>query len=164
MARSALMEWVEARATRDHDTGCLIWKLAGAHGGLEPQGRYLGQIIRVRRALVEEKRGYKLDIGVTVKARCETEMCVEYKHLIVKKRLGRKGQKWTVAERGKIAEATRASRRAKLTEAAIEDIRRKELPREAYAEKYDIAREYVSDIQSHRAWRDYSSPFAALTL
>lgn len=157
-----LKAWTEERSFRDPDTGCLVWKRAGAHGGKEPQGRYLGKVILVRRALVEAKRDTPLTLSVTVKCTCETPMCIEETHLRVKRRVGRKGQKWSMGERAKIARATRASRRGKLKPEAVADIRSKQEPRAVYAQRYGIAQEYVSDIQSYRAWKDYASPFAGL--
>ena len=157
----SLMEWVEFNSWRDPDTGCLIWKMGGAHGGTQPQGRFGGTTILVRRELFKATTDRPLPRVYTVKCKCDRENCVEPSHLVRKRNPGRKGQRNTVAHNKKIAEGIRAAV-SSLTVGAVEDMRSKEAPREVYAEKYGIAKEHVTDIQTHRVWRDYSNPFAAL--
>lgn len=157
-----LMQWVEMRSWRDPDNGCLVWKMGGAHGNKQPQGRYLGRIILVRRAVYEERTGKKLSLAQTVKCTCEREGCVEPTHLVAKRNRGREGQKATIAQRRNISEGVRRSAMAKLTEEAVADIRTQQEPRTVYAERYSIAKEYVTDIQGFRVWRDYSNPFISL--
>lgn len=157
----ALMEWVAQRSHRN-ESGCLVWKLGGAHGGTQPQGRYMGKIILVRRALFELQRGQPLPRDRTIQCSCETEKCVEPLHFVPKPNKSRKGRSNTPAHRAKIAQSQRESPRAKLTIAAVEDIRSKQEPREVYAARYGIAKEYVTDLQGLRAWKDYQNPYMQL--
>jgi len=158
-----LMAWVESKSRRDEDTGCLIWSLAGAHGK-EPQGRYLGKVILVRRAIVNSTREKPLGTTQSATCSCETEMCVEETHLVVKFRAKlQKGRKLTQAHRAKISASVRKSRKAKLTEEAVADIRSKQEKREVYAERYGILPTYVNDIQAHITWKEYeANPFFGL--
>lgn len=156
----ALLEWVTQRSHRN-ESGCLVWKLGGAHGGTQPQGRYLGKIILIRRKLFELRKGAPLRSDRTIRCTCETENCVEPSHFVAKPNKGRTGMKNTPAHRAKIAKAAR-ERIGKLTPDAVEDIRTGEHPREVYAEKYQIAKEYVTDLQGYRVWKDYQNPFMQL--
>jgi hypothetical protein len=156
-----LMAWVEARATRD-ECGCLLWKLAGAHGGSEPQGRYMGNIIRVRRFIYEAKRGVTVPVGKTIKCLHGEQKCVEPSHMKAYRRVGKKGQKVTVATKVKMARHWRESGRLKVADEAVADIRSGSEPRKVYAQRYGIAEEYVSDLRGGRARLDHSGPFAGL--
>lgn len=156
----ALLEWVTQRSHRNQ-SGSLVWKLGGAHDGTQPQGRYLGKIILVRRKLYELQRGVKLPRDRSIQCSCETDRCVEPQHFVSKPNKSRTGRHNTPAHRAKIAQAQR-EKLAKLTEEAVEDIRTRREKREVYAARYGIAKEYVSDLQSFRVRRDYQNPYMQL--
>lgn len=156
----ALLAWVTDRSYRD-ESGCLVWKLGGNHGGKQPQGRYMGKIILVRRKLLELRSGKPVPRDRCVLCSCQTENCVEWQHFTVKPNPSRKGRTNTPVHRERIALAQRRAV-GKLTPEAIEDIRSRQERREVYAQRYDIAKEYVSDLQGYRAWKDYQNPFMQL--
>jgi hypothetical protein len=157
-----LQAWVEARSTPDEVGGwCLTWNGSKAHGK-EPQGRYKGKIILVRRELWKAKTGEELSLGVSVRCKCGEDGCVSHRCLIVTPRC-EKGRVFTMAHRVAISKAVRKSPKAKLTPEAVADIRNGGEPREVYAKRYGIYLTYVSEIRNRAKWMEHeANPFSGL--
>ncbi|MDQ1260605.1 MAG: hypothetical protein QG643_2431 [Pseudomonadota bacterium] len=155
------LEWLHARCA-DVD-GCLVWKLAAAHG-TDPQTRIggrKGKILLVRRLLWQFVHGRPFPRNSIARVECDTPLCVHPDHIIAAaKRDVLKGRALPLQHRMAIATSKRAS--SHLAQDDIERIRASAAPLAVVAAEHDIDPTYVSAIRLGKVRRDYSNPYLAL--
>jgi hypothetical protein len=153
-----LREWIEARAVAQDE--CWIWKLVLLHGK-QPQGKYKGKIILVRREILKAKKGENFNRNWFAVCSCETHGCVRPEHIVGKARSAmQKGRKMPEHQKAAIAKARRAN--AKLSEENVASIRDSDVSAVAEAERHGICKDYVHLIRAHKVWKNYSNPFSGL--
>lgn len=78
--RATVMAWLEARAKRDEDTGCLLWLRAVNGEGL-PVASVDGVRARNVRRWMLEQLGDPVAPGMRVVPKCRASTCVEPSHM-----------------------------------------------------------------------------------
>ncbi len=153
-----LRAWIEERAVARDE--CWVWKLAMLHGK-QPQGKYKGKIILVRREILKARKGESFNRNWFAVCSCETLGCVRPDHVIGKARSAmQKGRKMPEHQKAAIAKARRAN--AKVNDEGVAQIRNSALPAREEALIHGISKDYVVQIRAHEVWKDYCSPFAGL--
>lgn len=124
----------------------------------------------VRHLMLWITTGRKPDLGLTkaIVPSCENPLCVNPAHLkvvsrkVVMQAAVRTGVMSTLTRRKRVAEGLRKSKRAKLSDEAVADIRScEEGPKEAAA-KHGVSTAYVYMLRRGEWRKDYNSPFAGL--
>lgn len=146
------------------DGACLIWKGACCNG--HPAIRKAGKTSLVRRVVWEELNG-EIPAGHIVRMTCECKKCIEPAHMVctthqkLAKQMGALGLMSGPVRSAAIARAKRKTH-AILSDAAVADMRSGKEFGYVYAERHGVSAGHVSKIQKHKAWREFSSPFAGL--
>jgi hypothetical protein len=154
-----LREWIEARAVPD-DAGCWLWQLTVVHGK-QPQGRYLGKIVKVRREIWEQTRGKAMPVNSFAVCRHGNAACVRPDHVVsISRSKAQIGKPMPPHQRAAIARACQGIRKLKAED--VQEIRASDEPRGVLAARKKISETYVQQIQAGQVWRDFSSPFAGL--
>jgi hypothetical protein len=158
-----MMEWIEARAVRDGD--CLIWKQS--FNGAQPQGGKLidGRkvSVNVRRMAWELKHERQPRKNWVVVCKCETPGCVEPSHLReISRSKMLSGIQLTPTHKAALTRAARNRKSSKLTQEAVDDIRRGDGTIHEKAQRYGVSSNHVNGIIKGRWWRDIRSPFRGL--
>jgi hypothetical protein len=157
-AYKELREWIEERAVANDE--CWIWKLVLLHGK-QPQGKYKGKIILVRREILKARKGKEFARNCFAVCSCGTHGCVRPEHIVAQTRSAAlKGRKMPEHQKAAIARARRAN--GKVDKDIVAEIRDSSGPAWVVAQRYGIHKDYVSQIRTHKAWKDYGSPFAGL--
>ncbi len=155
------LAWLQARVREDAG-GCWEWRLS-AKDGSQPQGKYLGNVINVRRQIVEQVTGKPLPRGWVAVERCECKLCVRPGHQIgISRSEAFKGKEFSVLHKAKLAASAQA--RSKISREVVERIRAEPGTAVAKAQVHGIHVKYVRDILNFKVWKDYSSPFSGLIL
>ncbi|MBC7620608.1 MAG: hypothetical protein H7293_16760 [Candidatus Saccharibacteria bacterium] len=153
-----------ARKTTD-DAGCMVWSGACCNG--HPAMKMPdGKTSLIRRLLWSELHG-EIPAGHIVRMTCTTPRCVSDEHLELTtyKKLGKElGALGVMSGPVRSAAIARAKRKthAKLSDEAVRDIRSSVEFGYILAERHGVSAGHVSKIQKHKAWREFSSPFAGL--
>lgn len=146
------------------DGDCLIWRRACCNG--HPAMRVEQKTKLVRRVLWESANGPILD-GKILRVTCGSALCICPSHTElttyqrVAKQLGALGVMSGPVRSAAIARAKRKTH-AILSDAAVADMRSGKEFGYVYAERHGVSAGHVSKIQKHKAWREFSSPFAGL--
>jgi hypothetical protein len=146
--------------TRPASNGCLIWTggwSAKKKGGVRyPRIRVAGKAYRGHRFAYELKKG-PIPAGGVIRHTCDNSMCVNPDHLIT----GTTAQNnRDAAERNRMAHGARHYR-AKLTEAAVRDIRKRRVLGEsghALAREYGITFRTLYSAANGETWRHVPMP------
>jgi hypothetical protein len=146
------------------DAGCAIWQHSCSNG--HPSMRYQGKTQLVRRVLWEALHG-PIEAGKIIRCTCGSKKCVNPEHFEITtyKKLGKElGAVGVMSGPIRSAAIARAKRKtsAKLTQAAVDDIRTSNETTVTLAKKYGIAQSHASRVKRQQAWRDFSSPWAGL--
>lgn len=154
-----LVEWVKARCEVEQD-GCWIWKLS-AHDGTQPQGKFQGKVINVRRLLVAQLMGRQVRHSWIATCKCGTHLCANPLHLHEQSRsLAFRGVEFSVVHRANLAKSARA--RATLTQEAVEIIRTTDQPKPELARLFGVTADHIGQVLANKVWKEYASPFAGL--
>jgi hypothetical protein len=152
------LDWLHARCAEVD--GCLVWKLAAAHG-TEPQARVGHLTVLVRRMVWELVNGRAFPCNHNARCTCGTDLCVHPDHIQpMSKSKIMVGKALPLTQRAKIA-ATKRSQ-SKLSDEAVALIRASKGPIEKVADEFGIDPTYVSQIRLGKARVDYVNPFAGL--
>lgn len=150
---------------RCHEDGdCLVWP--GACNNGHPGVRIKGKNMLVRRVLWAATHG-PIPPGHIVHMTCNTPRCVNPEHIelttyqCLGKKLGALGVMSGPVRSAAIARTKRKTH-AKLTDAAVHDIRNSDETVQVLSQRYGVARAHISKVRLYKAWRDFSSPFAGL--
>lgn len=146
------------------DCDCLIWLRSCSNG--HPSARVDRKNVLVRRVLWAAMHG-EIPAGHIVRMTCNTPLCVSPEHIALTtyRRLGKQlGALGVMSGPVRSAAIARAKRKthAKLTDAAVRDIRTSDELGRVLAARHGVSQAHVSKVQKHKAWRDFSSPFAGL--
>lgn len=146
------------------DCGCLIWQRSCCNG--HPAARLDGKTVLVRRVLWAALHG-EIPAGRIVRMTCESALCINPEHMELTsyKKLGKQlGALGVMSGPVRSAAIARAKRKthAKLTDAAVRDIRSSSERGRVLAARHGVSQAHISKVQKHKAWRDFSSPFAGL--
>lgn len=148
------LERFEAKYTPEPNSGCWIWTGASIAGGY---GSFIfgGGKTRSMPAHRAAWRMFCGEIpeGLEVCHSCDMPCCVNPDHLW----LGTHSENMAdCVRKGRFVYVTPArgssAANAKLTEGQVREIKTRQLTRNEYADKFDIAPEYVNNIQSGRVW------------
>lgn len=155
------LDWLFARCAEVD--GCLVWKLAAAHG-TDPQARIGGRggaCILVRRVLWELVNERPFPRKHNAGCNCGTALCVHPDHLLaIPKRAYNRGRPLPLLQRAAIAASKRAN--SDLSEDDVRRIRASTGRLQDTAEEFAIDPTYVSLIRLGKVRRDYSSPYLQL--
>lgn len=145
------------------DGGCHIWTRSCCNG--HPAIRVEGKTKLVRRVLWTEMHG-EIQTGRIVHMTCTTPKCVNPEHieLTTPKKLGKElGALGLMSGPVRSAAIARARRsHAKLSDESVFEIRNSNELGCILAERHGVSPAHISKVQKHKAWRDFSSPFAGL--
>jgi hypothetical protein len=154
----SLQDWIEARVIAD-DEGCWIWQ--NYTDGSQPQGRYLGRCVKVRRIVWQEHNGAEVPPKSTTVCRLGKAACVTPEHAVVVSRSDRqRGRVQPPTWRAAIADARQ--RNAKISAEDVAAIRESTETLLVLGARYGISDTHVGRIRNGQAWRDYASPFAGM--
>ena len=146
------------------DGDCLVWQRSCSNG--HPALRVGDKTKLVRRFLWEQGHG-AIPAGGIVRMTCNTPKCVSPEHTELTtyrklaKKLGAFGLMSGPVRSAAIARTKRKTQ-AKLTDAAVRDIRTSCETTIVLAARYGVAQAHVSKVRKHKAWRDFTSPFMGL--
>lgn len=143
---------------------CWLW--AGSRSNGVPTMCYLGNVIAVRRAILQDQ-GVVLGKYVATYS-CMSPLCVCPEHTVRTTRLNvqeratkARSYQQGLVRRTKLAAAARA-RLGKLTPAQVAEIRADPRSQRKLAAVYGVTQTTIGNIKRGATWRDYSNPFAAL--
>ena len=150
---------VEALLSHTVEEGdCLLWKGSMSPG--VPRIKIDGAMYSVRRLVYEALVG-EIPEGMQIGAKCRNERCVHPDCIIARTRKqAMKGARFKANHTANVAHARRAQ--AKLDDEKVLQIREAEGRHCDIAAQFGISKSYVSQIRSHRSWRDFSNPFSGL--
>lgn len=147
--------------TERAETGCLLWTgaLKETGYGTVNRGRTGEGLVPVHRAMWEHHNG-PIPAGLDVCHKCDVRHCCEITHLF----LGTRADNMADAvAKGRQAKGERFPQ-AKLTEAAVREIRRCRtlgVSARALAIRFAISESRISDVASRKAWRHVRDEAAA---
>lgn len=135
---------VQARSVRE-DGGCLIWSGAKTPKGygVVSDGQSLFYVHRVAYEVAKEAPGTRL-----VCHRCDTPSCAEPSHLFAGSAALNSAD---MVAKGRSAKGE-ASGQAKLTVAAVLDIRSSSAPLSTLADRYGVSRGAISHVRRRTTW------------
>ena len=146
------------------DGDCLVWTRSCCNG--HPAARVGSKTVLVRRVLWADLHG-EIPVGSIVRMTCSTPLCINPDHITLTtyqrlgKQLGALGV-MSGPERSAAIARTKRKTQAKLTDAAVRDIRTSDETTIVMAARYGVAQAHISKVRKHKAWRDFSSPFNGL--
>ncbi len=153
--------------TRD-DAGCAVWMRSCCNGHPAYRDPVAGKMLLVRRVLWTLANG-PIKPGHIIRMTCGTPKCVDVEHMVqttygrLAKELGALGIMSGVKRSASIARTKRAGYQAKLTDAAVRDIRTSNRTGVALAAEHGVAQATISKIQKHQLRREFTgNPFAGL--
>lgn len=158
---SELTKRIRARCIEDGD--CLIWQ-GYSLSGRNPQIKYQGKVLLVRRVLWEAKNG-PIPAGKHIAVTCSTPNCVHHIQAETcsetQKRAGEKGMYSTPQRCAKIA-ATKQAQCSPLTLEQVQDIRYGPGTAKDAALRHGVGHTTAAGIRRGDRWKEYSSPFTGL--
>ena len=148
------------------DAGCMVWQ--GACCNDHPAFRIGKKTLLVRRYIWAQTHGREIPAGHVVHVTCDTPRCVNpdciklttYKAIAQAK--GALGLMSGPVRSAAIARVKRAGPQCKLTPQDVAEIRTSNDLGRVLAQRYGVAQAHVSKVQLHKAYRDFSNPFAGL--
>ncbi|HYF37579.1 MAG TPA: hypothetical protein VD994_19915 [Prosthecobacter sp.] len=150
--------WLEERVTQVD--ACWEWRLS-LKDGTQPQGKFNGNVINVRRVIVEACTGKPIPRGWIAACLCSHPGCVHPSHLFKQSRSQAfKGAEFSPIHKVNLAKAAR--RRAILTIDDVRAIRASEKTVRQTAADFGISESHAGGVIRGRFWRDYENPFAGL--
>jgi hypothetical protein len=156
-----LLSWVKDRCVVDEGVdGCWLWKLS-LHDGAQPQGKYLGKIINVRRVLLAHMNGGEYPRALVATCRCKVNGCTRPEHLYGTTRSKvLTGMPRSLVHCANLARAARV--RSPFTQEDVDAIRADARPNTEVAQALGVDDTVISQIRLHKTWRDYANPFMTL--
>ena len=136
-------------------SGCWLW--TGTDNG-RGYGRVHAEVFTGKKAVyahhfaLRAERGVVVPPGAVVRHKCDNKLCVNPDHLVIGTQ--RENMK-DAAQRRRMSHGENHCH-ARLTEAAVADIRRRDVPQKEYAKRYGISDSHVSRIQNGIKWRHAS--------
>lgn len=150
--------WIEERVTAEGD--CWVWRLS-LKDGSQPQGKFNGSIINVRRLVLEQTGRAPVPRAEVAACRCDTPGCVHPNHLKPQSRSELlKGLDFSLTHRANLAKARRA--KASLNLEQVLAIRASEKSLREISAEFGISESHAGGIVRGRFWKEYTSPFAGL--
>ncbi|MEN9375996.1 MAG: hypothetical protein RL710_1153 [Pseudomonadota bacterium] len=146
------------------DADCLLWRRSCCNG--HPAMKVGSKTMLVRRVLWQSAHG-PIPKGRIVRATCGNVRCINPEHaeLTTYQRLGKQlGALGVMSGPVRSAAIARSKRKthAKLTEGAVREIRASNELGRVLAARFGVAQAHISKVQKHKAWREFSSPWAGL--